>query len=420
MGKRVRGAKLRSKKRGTEAEREIVETQAVEAEEASVNKKADEELFVIDTTAIVPSKKQIAKKVKRELRNSTKETEQIQKLVELHSAETLQKMAKRTSIAQKRAPKRIKMKSSRPKKDLWADEEEEGSSAPTATASNNNTKAHGIVPSSHVQIGTTRALQPQSAKHNKEIVATTVDVAKSGQSYNPDKKQHKKSILDALVVETKRQTAETEAKSSASQGMRPETRALLLGDTDSEDESDNDNDDENDSDDDESMTNLQHKRPGKMTRAQRNKQKRVRAELYAIQERKRQKQYQHELRGVKAAKRELLREEAEKKEQKEQLERLKKESERSKGKDVYQQLANENPRYAPSYPVALPSELKSTSLRTIKPKGSLVTDRLVSLMDRGMTPKKQLKLKMRVEGKRRKVKVRGKAKYKTAEGDILG
>merc|ERR1712070_17452 len=221
---------------------------------------------------------------------------------------------------------------------------------------------------------------------------------------------------DALVVETKRQTAETEAKSSASQGMRPETRALLLGDTDSEDDADSDNE----SDSDESMTNLQHKRPEKMTRAQRNKQKRVRAEQHAIQERKRQKQYQHELRGVKAAKRKLLKEEAEKKEQKKKLEQLKKGSERTKGKNVYQQLADENPRYAPSYPVALPSELSSTSLRTIKPKGSLVTDRLVSLMDRGMTPKKQLKLKKRVEGKRRKVKVRGRAKYKTGEGDILG
>jgi len=413
MGKRLRGAKLRSKKRGTDAEREIVETKAVEAEVAEVVQKADDELFVIDTTAVVQSKKQLQKKEKKALRNSTKESEQIQKLVQTHSAQKLQQMAKRTSIAQKRAPKRIKLRQSRPSKDLWADEDEDEDDD---TNEKIQQKIHnGIVPSSHVKIGTSRALLPQAAKFNKEIVPTTVDVAKSGQSYNPDRNEHQKSILEALQIETKRQKAVTEAKSSASQGLKPETRALLLGDTDSEDESDSEN-----SNSEESTTNATiQKRPEKMTRAQRNKQKRVRAELHAIAERKRQKQYEHELRGVKAAKRKLLQEEALQKEEKEKLALLKKESERAKGKDVYLQLAEENPKYAPTYPVALPHEI-SGSLRTIKPKGSLVTDRMVSLMDRGMTAKKQLKLKMRVEGKRRKVKVRGKAKWKTGEGDILG
>ena len=114
------------------------------------------------------------------------------------------------------------------------------------------------------------------------------------------------------------------------------------------------------------------------------------------------------MRSAKSIAKRLEKEEAEKKEQKQKIEQLKAESERSKGKHVYQQLADENPRYALSYPVALPHELKSgTSLRTIKPKGSLVSDRMVSLMDRGMTAKKQLKLKMRVQGKRRRIKVRG-------------
>ncbi len=415
MGKRLRGAKLRSKKRGTEAERDIVETKAVQVEEAPVTEKADEELFVIDTTAVVQSKKQLAKKEKKILRNSTKEAEQIQKLVDTHSAKTLQKMAKSTSIAAKRAPKRIKVKQTKPKKDLWADED---TNATVAKKSRTIVAAgpHGIVPSAHVKIGTQRALLPQSAKYNKESLPVTVDIAKSGQSYNPDKKEHKKIIQEALTVETKRQAAEKESKSSASQGMSAETKALLLGDTDSEDESDSDSDR-----DDDSTMEIEQRRPQKMTRAQRNKQKRIRAEQHEIRERKRQKQYEHELRGVKAAKRKLMEEQAEKQAAKEKLDQLKKDSERSKGKDVYLQLADENPRYAPTLPVALPGELqKGTSLRTIKPKGSLVTDRMVSLMDRGMTAKKQLKHKMRVEGKRRKVKVRGKAKWATREGDILG
>jgi len=413
MGKRLRGAKLRSKKRGTEAEREIVETQAVQVEEAPVTEKADEDLFVIDTTAVVQSKKQLAKKEKKLLRNSTKEAQQIQKLINNHSAQTLQKMVNTTSIAAKRAPKRIKAKQTRPTKDLWADEEETTAIVPQKSRTMVASGPHGIVPSGHVRIGTKRALLPQASKHNKEILPVTVDVAKSGQSYNPDKKEHKKVIQEALTVETKRRLADQEAKSSASQGMKPETRALLLGDTDSEDESDSESDND-------SLMKIEKRQPQKMTRAQRNKQKRIRAQEHEIRERKRRKQLNHELRGVKAAKRKLLKEEAAKKAEKERIEQLKKDSERSKGKDVYQQLADENPRYAPTLPVALPGELKGTSLRTIKPKGSLVTDRMVSLMDRGMTAKKQLKLKMRVEGKRRKVKVRGKAKWATREGDILG
>ena len=65
MGKRLRGAKLRAKKRGTEAEREIVEKHAVQVEEGSVVDKADDELFVLDTTAVAESKKQIAKQEKK-------------------------------------------------------------------------------------------------------------------------------------------------------------------------------------------------------------------------------------------------------------------------------------------------------------------------------------------------------------------
>jgi nucleolar protein 53 len=140
-----------------------------------------------------------------------------------------------------------------------------------------------------------------------------------------------------------------------------------------------------------------------------------------IQERKRQKTVLNAAGQSKAIARKLTKEEQATKERNEQLKKLKNENQRVKGKDVYQQLADINPRFAPTYPVALPSELKQGSLRAIKPKGSLITDRMMSLMDRDMAAKKQLKKKMRVEGKRRhKVKVRGKGYEATIEGDVLG
>ena len=428
MGKRVRGAKLRSKKRGTEAERQIVEKQAVQAEEGAVTEKADEELFVIDTTALVPSKKQLAKKEKKQEKEksvSAKEQTQIQKLVDTHSAKELEALAKKTSITAKRAPKRIKARQNVPTFDMWADDDSKTNKDIVKAKKQKpimvSSGPHGIVPLNHVKIVTTKALPAQAPK-NKDRAPVTVDLAKSGQSYNPDHKDHRSAIEEALLVETKRERAEKEAKQSASQGMTPETRALLLGDSDTEDEEDSDDDNNSGDEGDETKT-ITQKRPEKMTRAQRNKQKRVRAEQYEIKERKRQKRVQHELRGVKSVKRTMRKEELERKATKEKIEQLKQESERSKGKDLYKQLADENPRYAPSYPVALPGELKSgASLRTIKPKGSLVTDRMVSLMDRGMTAKKQLKLKNRVEGKRRKIKVKGKGKNfrSSKEGDILG
>jgi len=421
MGKRLRGAKLRSKKRGSEAEREIVEKHAVQVEEGAVTEKADDELFVIDTTAVVPSKKQLAKKEKKNKQQqsvSANEQSQIQKLVDTHSEKKLRALIKKSSITAKRAPKHIKAKQSRPTYDMWADEDESSSTALTtkkAAPIMVSSGPHGIVPSKHVKIVTTRALSAQIK--NKDKLPVTVDVAKSGQSYNPDRKDHRSAIQEALQVETKRDKAEKESKMSASQGMSAETRALLLGDTDSEDEEDSDEETNGDTE----TTGVAEKRPEKMTRAQRNKQKRVRTELYEIKERKRQKRLEHEMRGVKSAKRKLLKDELEQKAAKEKIEQLKKESDRSKGKDVYLQLADENPRYAPTYPVALPGELTSgTSLRRIKPKGSLVTDRMVSLMDRGMYAKKALKLKFRVEGKRRKVKVKGKGHRSAKEGDILG
>jgi len=445
MGKRLKGAKLRAKKRGTEAAKEIVEIVAVQAEEGLVTNKPDEELFVLDTTAVTPSKKQLQKRDERRTKRnknesvSTKEQIQIQKLVNTHSAKTLNKLVKKTSITAKRAPKNIKGRQVRPTYDLWGDETAADddrnngdgvvikiSASKAKATANTNTKqlamshVHGIVPSDHNKFATAKAL-PAPTKKEKLV---TVDIAGSGQSYNPDKKEHRNAIEEALKVETKRQRADKEAVSSASQGMSAETRALLLGDSETEDEDDSDDDDsssDDNDDDNEKNTKIIQKRPEKFTRAQRNKQKRVRTEQYEIQDRKRQKRLQHEMRSAKSVGKKLKKEEEKKKEEKENIERLKAESERSKGKNIYQNLADENPRYAPTFPVALPDELKSgTSLRTIKPKGSLVTDRMVSLMDRGMTAKKQLKLKNRIQGKKRKVRVRGKGYQAKNEGEFLG
>merc|ERR1711865_709549 len=93
-----------------------------------VTNKPDEKLFVLDTTAVIPSKKQLQKRDERRTKRnksesvSTKEQIQIQKLVNTHSAKTLNKLVKKTSITTKRAPKNIKGRQVRPTYDLWGDE----------------------------------------------------------------------------------------------------------------------------------------------------------------------------------------------------------------------------------------------------------------------------------------------------------
>lgn len=411
MGRRLRGAALRAKKRSTLAAQEHLEATAQETEKKQVTEKKDEELFVLDTTAILPSKKQLEKKEKKKRKHtpSAKEQLQIQKLVETHSANKLRELAKTQTSRRARIKGSVK-----PNFDLWGDEEEKipnKRSKPEVGPGIGSTLA-GIKPSKHLEIVSGRALAaPGASKVN-------IDVAKSGQSYNPDRVEHTKVLHEALQVEKKRDIAEKEKNAPISTGMSAETRAFLLGDSDTDDSSD------------EEDTNTRkeerpiEKKKEKLTRAQRNKQKRLRAEQFEIESRKRQKKLQNSVAEAKAIAKKLKREQSDQKKKKERIKKLKEETERVKGKNVYQQMAEENPIHAPTFPVALSSDLKISggSLRTLKPKGSLVTDRMTSFLDRDMAPKKQLKIRKRVEGKRRKikVKVRGKGFEATKEGAILG
>lgn len=419
---------MRAKKRATVDAKEMVDTTAVVAETIHVTSKSDDQLFVLDTTAVLPSKKQMLKKKEIKIKKikgtpSAKEQAQIEKLRDTHAPEKLQALVKQ---GQQQKAKRSRKGAVKPNFDLWGDKKDEQQqplakklkpAPPTGTAAPGiGMSLAGIRPNNRKQ-KTLVALQPT---YQKGVVR--IDVAKGGQSYNPDPQSHSKIIQDAFQVELKRKKAEEWRSAPISAGMSEETKALLLGDS-SDDEDDNsdaekDNEDGGDDDNDGPIG----KKQDKLTRAQRNKQKRVREEQREIDERKRHKKIQGQVGEAKTLGKKLRKELAEKQKQKQELEILKEAKIRVKGKDVFTHLGDENPIYAPTLPVALPSELRKRggSLRTMKPKGSLLTDRLTSLMDRDMAPKKALKRKMRVQGKRRKVKVRGKGFDTSKEGAILG
>ena len=104
----------------------------------------------------------------------------------------------------------------------------------------------------------------------------------------------------------------------------------------------------------------------------------------------------------------IAKEEAEKAERREELRRLKAERQiEPLGKGVMTKLSTIDPIRAPALPVALTEELAEQgggTLRTVRPKGSLLTDRMESLVDRKMAARKTLTKKNVVQGKKRKMK----------------
>ena len=78
------------------------------------------------------------------------------------------------------------------------------------------------------------------------------------------------------------------------------------------------------------------------------------------------------------------------------------------GKDIWSALSARDPIRAPALPVALTAELRSGDgegggggLRTVTPKGSLVTDRLESMAARNLISKKRTEGRRVVQGKKR-------------------
>ena len=239
-----------------------------------------------------------------------------------------------------------------------------------------------------------------------------VEVAHPGQSYHPDKEHHQDAIGEALSIEIRRNEAAEYKSKPISEGMSAFTKEFIV-DSDEEEEESSDEEDEVAGDGNYGTT-IVKKRKEKLTRAQRNKQKRAKAELTAIKERKQHKQFMHQANEVRRHDKAVKQAEAEQRERQEMISTLKMEK-KSKplGKDVWGTLSQKDPIRAPSFPVALTDELQKNGggaaggggggggLRTVTPKGSLVTDRLESMVARNMISKKKMEGRRIVQGKRR-------------------
>mmetsp|Transcript_24254 Transcript_24254/g.36865 ORF Transcript_24254/g.36865 Transcript_24254/m.36865 type:complete len:463 (-) Transcript_24254:251-1639(-) len=386
------------KKRVREAREEQEEAAAHLVETQHVVQKPNEELFVLDRSADPSVSVSLPEDKKKKKKKGLSHVDQkkVEELLKEHSAAELSKLVSQSKQQIKQAKKKRRtLGSVKPGFDLWGDNNDGSNDeiAQLPAPATGGMSLGGTAPTSHVKYKPRAAL-----KQKKPTLA--IELAHAGQSYHPDSEHHQDAIGEALALELRRKEVEDYNRKPISEGMSQKTKSLLL--TNSDDEEDSSSDEE-----EEEVTEMSpKKRKEKLTKAMRNKQKRHRALQKELEERKRTKKLMNRVSEVKRYQKEIKKHEQESKERKEMVQLLKKDNERTLGKGIVQ--AKTNPQNVPTIPVGLTDELKS-SLRSIKPKGSLLVDRLESFRDRQMVdadPKDQVDKKKVVQGKRR-VKVKG-------------
>ena len=448
MGKRSRqGAALRATRRANVAALQLEQAMVDRSDETRVQSKDDAELFVLDTTrnetALGASNKRrrrnghdgvgCSKDHQKDERNklktqqSAREERQIQRLIKVHGEKVVQLAEEgraRATIPNTGRKGRLTstgvLTSSRPSFDLWGE---------CTTISAATIMKKKIIPSPVPYLTS----QPTSNETKGVALLPSaprlaVEIAHPGQSYRPDAEQHQDAIGAALSIEIRRNEAIEYKNKPVSDGLSTYTAGLIVGDDDTSDDDDHDDDDEDgnglggkDAAVSSSLSNiLKKKRKEKLTRAQRNKQRRVKAELLVIKGRKARKAFLHQANEVRIHNKAVLTAEKEATERRIQVERLRAERKaKPLGSDVWGALSRDDPLSAPTLPVALTEELMGTStmdggkdgggsLRTVVPKGSLVTDRIESMAARNMIVKRKVSGGRRiVQGKKRNNKVRG-------------
>lgn len=383
MGKKLQGAALRAKKRAREAVDAIQEKQAEKAE--SLAHQPDEQLFVVDKTGKETLNHTKPKRQKKEIdaNRANSDEHQVQKLIERHNndPQILAQLAAQGKIYanQKRLARRSLKGSTKADYDLWGD-------------------------------GTEAVIPATKGKTTSSAVA--VDVAKSGQSYCPDPTAHRKVVENAVNVEKARNEAVKYRDTPLQQGMSEETKALLIYDSDTSEE------DEEDDGNGTMAVGQIPKRTDKKTRVQRNKERRLRREHAELQNRKTQKKFLGQVGEIGRFRKEIKQHAKQRQEFKSKMEQTKA-AEKPKGADLHEKLSKEDPIRAPTLPVALPSEISGmVSLRSLKTKGSLASERQASLYDRNLAPKPTNNT-VHCRGKKRKKSLKGKKNKVGVDGYVI-
>ena len=435
MGKRSKqGAALRAKKRANAAALELVAQSAadVDNEVEMLGSKRDDELFVLDTVgdgsgSMVSSskKRQRDEKMKKNKKHriSEKDERQIKRLISLHGKEGIVQLNEKTQmrVSQKKKSKRL-VGTAKATFDLWDDNATttDANLQPIVqtTGSASMAGTSPFIVSSVPKQSLRKDLQQPANLSNKTMKArraakmnakptVAVEVAQPGQSYCPDIEHHQDTIGEALSIELRRNEILQYNKTPISNnGLSEDTLKVMVNSSDDEDSDKDANDSQDEDDENIVMKGIKKdNNRGKLTKAQRNKQRRVREEQRQLKKRKSDKKFLSSLSEARHLEKQLKKEEAQKQNRRNVINTLK-EEEKSKPLGVHVLLSRSkvDPLNVPSIPVALSDEVKSAGLRTVKPKGSLLTDRVQSMMARNMINGKATVKKAAIQGKKRKIK----------------
>jgi Nop53 (60S ribosomal biogenesis) len=411
MGKRIQGAKRRALQRSKET---LATLQEQQAEAATLTK----DIFVVDRVgnSKVPAvhKKPQATKFQRH-QMSAIDAKKVQSLLQKKLSDG-GVVSTKTSVSRRRA-------SSKPSMDLWDNPQtndppklasKESSVAPrkltaetirdvvTSTAASIGgaiaKMAQSVVGATWAGIAPVHTVTLAKPKEHPVLPVTTVDTRLTpGQSYHPDPLAYQQLLQTAVQVEVARNQAEQKKQTPISQGMSLETRALLIGDSDSEEDDDDDKGGDSKETIDETSLVLP-KRTGKLTTAQRNKQKQRRIQDAILKKQKQAKRLLKDIDGELPRFQKEIKRQEQIRLQKQEAQLLQVQATPRLPLELH--LAQTNPLAAPTVPIALAPELRS-SLRTIKPKGSLVQERALLRWNPPTTKKKaHQRRKLSLKGKR--------------------
>lgn len=484
-----RGAALRATRRANVANQQLEHAMSEHNEETRLLAKDDADLFVLDTARLGGGgeSRNDGKRRRRDVaigggrgnnvdksknakyEHSEREERQIQRLIRLHGKEGTIALAyegrARNVSRSGGLGGGVKLtstgvpSSTRPSFDLWgsdaASKATSMSSRRTGGTTSSSSLSSAVVPSTTAHASAAAVASARSsaavvvASSSSSYSATrkdipprlAVEVAHPGQSYRPDLEQHQDAIGVALSIEIRRAEALEYRETPVSDGISDHVKAYMIdGDATTDDDTDEDEDEGgegtgmgNESSIASARVGRREGGRGKLTRAQRNKQRRVKAERLEIKERKTRKAFLHQANEVRAHDAAVRRAEFDNAHRRDELRRLRAERmAKPLGSDVWCGISRCDPISAPALPVALTEELNPTgggvgdggtgvegsavvgagmgagSLRTMMPKGSIVTDRVESMAARNMINKRRASGGRRiVQGKKRNNRVRG-------------
>jgi len=395
----------------------IATAEAAQSDLTKLQTKSDDALFVMDTTGDVGKRKAkvLTRSEKEEKRLAKLETSsttlrKIRKMIKEKGVEGVVAMANKSNKKKERAADAGCF-------DLW--DEGDGASTKkrkTKLIVNRNvpmsmagtapvvvtadTSSHLFAPAASNKMLKARKIAKLTARSK-----LAVETALPGQSYRPDGEQHQDVIGAALAIEVRRNDAVEEKNKPLAKGMSPDVLEIIVGSSDDESDSDSDDSGTDDGNNNNPATTPRKKRE-KLTRAQRNKQRRIRAERAAALAAKNEKRFLQSVFDTKKINKQLTSSAAASQEKREQIQKLKDEARAIPlGVNVFDAISERHPEYVPSLPVPLTEELECSNggaLRRVKPKGSLLTDRLASMAVRGMArmrteQTKGAKKKMRIK-----------------------